>query len=141
MLLFGDSGSGKSDTALRLIASGGQLISDDQTKLSTNEKFLFAEGIANIAGQIEIRGVGIINLDRVTRAPIALAVKLDPEAAPARLPEPALYSPPAPLAASYLPPLLTLPPYEPSLPAKIVAAAVAAVSGRFVAGVAPPKTS
>jgi len=141
VLLFGDSGSGKSDVALRLIAAGGLLISDDQTVLSSDKKFLFAHSVANIAGQIEIRGIGIVKLDRVDKAPVALAVKLDPEAAPERLPEPRVYAPPAPLAASYLPPLVTLRPFEPSVPAKIAAAAAAAVSGTFVAGVTPPKTS
>jgi serine kinase of HPr protein (carbohydrate metabolism regulator) len=141
VLLFGDSGSGKSDVALRLIADGGLLISDDQTNLSANEKFLFAEGAANIAGQIEIRGIGIMKLDQAAKAPVALVVKLDPDAAPERLPEPTLYVPPAPLAASYLPPLVTLRPFEPSVTAKIAAAAAAAVSGTFVAGVAPLKTS
>jgi serine kinase of HPr protein (carbohydrate metabolism regulator) len=141
VLLFGDSRSGKSDVALRLIAAGGLLISDDQTSLSTDENFLFAHSVANISGQIEIRGIGIIKLDRAPKAPVALAVKLDPKAAPERLPEPSHYVPPAPLTASYRPPLVTLHPFEPSAPAKIAAAAAAAVSDAFVAGVAPPKTS
>ncbi len=141
VLLFGDSGSGKSDVALRLIAAGGLLISDDRTALSCNEDFLFAQCVPNIAGKLEIRGIGIITLDRAPKAPVALAVKLDPEAAPERLPEANLYAPPAPLTASFLPPLVTLRPFEPSAPAKIAAAAAAAVSGAFVAGVAPPKTS
>ena len=33
VLLLGDSGAGKSDVALRLIAAGGKLIADDQTVL------------------------------------------------------------------------------------------------------------
>ena len=141
VLLLGDSGSGKSDVALRLIAAGGRLISDDQTALSSNQDFLFAQSVPNIAGQLEIRGVGIIVLDHAPRAPVALAVKLDPEAASERLPPTTAYAPPAPLTASHLPPLVTLRPFEPSVPAKIAAAASAAVSGAFVAGVAPRKTS
>ena len=141
VLLFGDSGSGKSDVALRLIAAGGRLISDDQTALSSNQDFLFAESVPSIAGQLEIRGVGIISLGEAAKAPIALAVELDPKAALDRLPEPNVYAPPLPLTASYLPPLVTLHPFEPSTPAKIAAAAAAAVSGTFVAGVAPPKST
>jgi serine kinase of HPr protein (carbohydrate metabolism regulator) len=137
VLLTGASGSGKSDVALRLIAEGGKLISDDQTLLSSDGHHLFAEGIDSIAGQIEIRGVGIIGVPHAGKTPIALVVRLDAGAAAARLPEPALYVPPPPLSASHLPPLLTLPPFEPSTTAKITAAAAAAVSGRFVAGVAP----
>jgi HPr kinase/phosphorylase len=141
VLLFGGSGSGKSDVALRLIAAGGSLISDDYTALSSNQEFLVAQSAPNIAGQIEIRGVGVIKLEQASTAPVALAVRLDQEATPARLPETSLYAPPAPLTASYLPPLVTLRPFEPSTPAKIAAAAAAAISGAFVAGVAPQKTS
>ncbi len=139
VLLTGEPGSGKSDVALRLIAEGGRLISDDQTSLSTDGRLLFAQAVDNIAGQIEIRGIGILKLDHAAKAPIALVVHLDPSAAPERLPEPTLYAPPAPLAASRLPPLVTMHPFEASTTAKIVAAAAAAASGNFVAGVAPPK--
>jgi len=141
VLLFGDPGSGKSDVALRLIAAGGILISDDYTALSSNRDFLLAQSAPNIAGQIEIRGIGVITLERASTAPVALAVKLDQEAIPPRLPGTSLYAPPAPLTASHLPPLVTLRPFEPSTPAKIAAAAAAAMSGAFVAGVAPQKTS
>jgi len=137
VLLTGESGNGKSDVALRLIAEGGRLISDDQTALSTDGTFLFAESVSNIAGQMEVRGVGIIKLDRAAKTPIALVVKLDPSAAPERLPEPALYAPPPPLKASRPPALVTLHPFEASTTAKITAAAAAMVSGNFVAGVAP----
>ncbi len=141
VLLFGESGNGKSDVALRLIAAGGTLISDDGTALSSNGDYLFAQSAPNIAGQLEIRGVGIVTLDQAAKAPVALAVKLDPEAVPERLPEASFYEPPPPLTASHLPPLVTLRPFEPSAPAKIAAAAAAAIAGAFVAGVAPPKTS
>lgn len=141
VLLMGPPGSGKSDVALRLIAQGGQLIADDQTNLSSDTESLFAHAVESIAGLIEVRGVGIIRLDHTSKAPIALAVNLDPSAAPNRLPEPALYAPPAPLAASCPPPLVNLNPFEPSVTAKIAVAAAAALSGRFVSGVAPLKTS
>jgi HPr kinase/phosphorylase len=137
VLLTGESGSGKTDVALRLIAEGGLLISDDQTALSADGTFLFAESISSIVGQMELRGIGIIKLDHAAKAPIALVVKLDPSAAPERLPEPALYSPPAPLKATRPPGLVTLHPFEPSTTAKITAAAAAMISGNFVAGVAP----
>ncbi len=137
VLLTGEPGSGKSDVALRLIAEGGRLISDDQTSLSTDGSVLFAQGVDNILGQIEIRGIGIIKLDHAPKAPIALVVNLDRSAAPERLPEATLYAPPAPLTASRLPPLVTMHPFEASTTAKIAAAAAAAASGKFVAGVAP----
>jgi HPr kinase/phosphorylase len=137
VMLTGESGSGKSDVALQLISEGGMLISDDQTSLTTDGVCLLAGGVDAIAGQIEIRGIGIIKLDHAAKAPIALVVHLDPRAATPRLPEPALYAPPAPLKASRLPPHVTMNPFEPSTTAKITAAAAAAVSGSFVAGVAP----
>lgn len=141
VLLLGDTGSGKSDVALRLIAAGATLISDDQTSLSSDQNFLFAETAPNIAGQMEVRGIGIVTLNWATRAPVALAVELNPAATPERLPKPSLYAPPPPLTAANLPPLVTLRPFEPSVPARIAAAAAAAVSDTLVAGVAPPKTS
>ncbi len=59
VLLFGDSGSGKSDVALRLIAMGGQLLSDDQTELFVESGRLFAAAPEPLRNHMEIRGVGI----------------------------------------------------------------------------------
>lgn len=138
VLLLGESGSGKSDVALRLIAAGAILLSDDQTALSVEGGRLMAEAPERTRGLLEIRGVGIIRLDVAGPAPVALAVHLDPKARIARLPTPQSYSPPS-LPCLTQPPLITLNPFEPATPAKIQAAACAAVLGRFVAGVAPSK--
>ena len=43
VLLLGDSGAGKSDVALRLIAAGGKLIADDQTVLFIENGRLMAD--------------------------------------------------------------------------------------------------
>jgi len=137
VLLIGGSGSGKSDVALRLIAEGGTLISDDQTLLSTDGERLFAESVDTIEGKMEIRGIGIISVPHMAKAPIALVVQLAPGAATERLPEPSCYSPPPPLKASRLPPIAVLDPLQPAITAKITAAAATAATGRFVAGVAP----
>ena len=138
VLLLGHSGSGKSDVALRLIAAGAILLSDDQTILSIEDGRLFAAAPERTRGLLEIRGVGIVRLDVSDPAPVALAVYLDPKARIARLPEPQSYSPPS-LQPVVPPPLITLDPFEAATPAKIQAAACAAVLGRFVAGVAPSK--
>ena len=41
VIIIGNSGSGKSDLALRLIDSGATLISDDVTLLKKNEESIF----------------------------------------------------------------------------------------------------
>src|SRR6266550_7615267 len=59
-LLLGESGAGKSDVALRLIAMGARLLSDDQTALFIEADGPFAESPSSLHGRMEIRGVGII---------------------------------------------------------------------------------
>src|SRR2546423_11652656 len=86
-LLLGESGAGKSDLALRLIAMGARLLSDDQTTLFIEAERLFAEAPSSLHGRMEIRGVGIIALAAADPAPIVLAVMLDMEAGIPRLPE------------------------------------------------------
>jgi HPr kinase/phosphorylase len=138
VLLLGPSDAGKSDVALRLIASGAQLLADDQTALFVEDGRLFAEATPSLHGQIEIRGVGILKLPPAKPTAVGLAVYLDPERKVARLPEPASYRLPDPLQAVAAPPLLTLRPFEASTPAKIAAAAAALAQGAFVAGAASP---
>ena len=140
VLLLGEPGSGKSDLALRLIAEGGCLISDDQTLLSVRHDRLYARAPETIKGLIELRGVGIVKLDPVAGAPIVLAVQLGASHAAPRLPEPGLYVPPPPLKPGRNPPIILLNPFEASATARVSAAAAAAETGRFVAGVAPQKS-
>ena len=84
VLIAGRSGSGKSDLALRLIDRGARLVSDDYTLLRRVEGRLLANAPANIAGKIEMRGIGIIEMEQVSDVPVALLVDLDQ--APQRLP-------------------------------------------------------
>ena len=91
VLLRGPSGAGKSDLALRAIAAGGRLISDDQTRLSIKDRQLIATAPATLAGLIEARGIGIVRLPRgqvLTRARIFLAVDLVRPEKIERLPDP-----------------------------------------------------
>ena len=134
VLLIGESGAGKSDVALRLIAMGAKLISDDQTALFEWGGRVHAEAASNLRGRIEIRGVGIVSIENSGAAPVILAVRLEKDAAPPRLPEAALYRFPPQLAACPRPPLLLLKPFEASTPAKIAAAAACIHRGAFVAG-------
>jgi HPr kinase/phosphorylase len=76
VLLRGPSGSGKSDLALRVVEAGGHLVSDDQTILIREHDSLIATCPDPIAGQIEVRGVGIIPVSTVRRAPLALVMDL-----------------------------------------------------------------
>ena len=76
VLLTGPSGSGKSDLALRLLDRGFTLVSDDQTIVRKDGDRLVASAPPNIAGKLEIRGIGIVDMDRVDNMPIALIVEL-----------------------------------------------------------------
>ena len=76
VLLRGASGSGKSDLALRLIDAGGRLIADDQCELCREGDRLVVRAPATIAGLLEVRGVGVMRLDALAEAPVALVVDL-----------------------------------------------------------------
>jgi serine kinase of HPr protein (carbohydrate metabolism regulator) len=76
VLITGPSGSGKSDLALRLLDRGFTLVSDDQTVVKKDGNRLVASAPATIAGKLEIRGMGIIEMDRIDAVPVALIVEL-----------------------------------------------------------------
>jgi len=76
VLITGPSGSGKSDLALRLIDRGFALVSDDRTVVKRDGSRLLATAAQNIAGKLEIRGIGIVEVDGVTDIPVALIVEL-----------------------------------------------------------------
>jgi HPr kinase/phosphorylase len=124
ILLLGESGAGKSDTALRLIALGARLVSDDRTELFIDGGRLAARAAKSLEGLLEIRGVGIVELPRLPWANVDLAIELVAPADAPRLPEPAWYAPPAGLRNV---PELRIPllrqSLTPSIPAKIAAAA------------------
>ncbi|WP_137678847.1 HPr kinase/phosphorylase [Aurantiacibacter suaedae] len=84
VLIEGPPGAGKSSLALALIESGAGLIGDDGVTLEVRNGQLVASAPPNIAGLIEVRGVGLVTLP-TTSAPVALAIVLD-EKAP-RLPD------------------------------------------------------
>jgi len=86
ILIAGRSGSGKSDLALRLIGRGAILVSDDYTLVRRVSGRLLATAPDRIAGKLEVRGIGIVELEHVTDVPVCLLVDLDRESE--RLPEP-----------------------------------------------------
>ena len=79
VLITGPSGSGKSDLALRLIDRGFQLVSDDQTIIRKTARQLRAFAPSTIKGKLEVRGVGIVEMDCLDDVPIALLVELTQE--------------------------------------------------------------
>jgi serine kinase of HPr protein (carbohydrate metabolism regulator) len=76
VLISGRSGSGKSDLALRLIDRGASLVSDDYTMVRRINGKLVASAPANIAGKIEVRGIGLVDVPAVAEAPVCLMVDL-----------------------------------------------------------------
>ncbi len=79
VLISGPSGSGKSDLALRLLDRGFTLVSDDQTIVRREGDKLIASAPPNIAGKLEIRGIGIVDMEAVSDVPVALYVELTSE--------------------------------------------------------------
>jgi serine kinase of HPr protein (carbohydrate metabolism regulator) len=79
VLITGPSGSGKSDLALRLLDRGFTLVSDDQTIVRKDGERLIASAPPTIAGKLEIRGIGIVDMERVDNVPVALLVELTSE--------------------------------------------------------------
>jgi len=63
ILILGKSGVGKSETALGLISKGHRLVCDDVVKLKLQEGgFLIGEGAKITRHFMELRGIGIINV-------------------------------------------------------------------------------
>lgn len=79
VVIMGPSGSGKSDLALRLLDRGFTLVSDDQTVVRKDGERLVASAPPNIAGKLEIRGIGIVQMETVSDVPVALLVELTSE--------------------------------------------------------------
>ncbi len=66
ILLVGDSGVGKSETAIELIKRGHRLIADDAVEIRrVSNKTLVGSAPENIRHFIELRGIGIINARRI----------------------------------------------------------------------------
>ncbi|NQU60710.1 MAG: aldolase [Rhodospirillales bacterium] len=90
VLLLGPSASGKSDLALRLIDDGARLVADDRVDLCLIDGRLMASAPAELAGKLEVRGLGIQPMDAVPKTAIALAVELVALNEIERVPEPAV---------------------------------------------------
>ena len=66
ILILGDSGVGKSETAVELVKRGHRLIADDAVELRrVSNRSIVGTSPENIRHFIELRGVGIVNVARV----------------------------------------------------------------------------
>lgn len=79
ILLLGESGVGKSETAIELIKRGHRLIADDAVEIRrVSSKSLVGSAPENIRHFIELRGIGIINASRIFGAgAVKLTEKID----------------------------------------------------------------
>lgn len=125
-IIRGESGSGKSDLALRclaaapstLIESTAQLVSDDYTEIFLRDGTLFARAPESIKNLMEVRGVGIVKVEAIPEAKVALVVDLAEASTIARHPD-------MPAQADLLGvqlPAIALCASEPSAPSKLLLA-------------------
>jgi HPr kinase/phosphorylase len=83
VLVVGSPGAGKSDLVLRLLSRGFELVADDQVNIT--------DGIAScpdeLAGLLEVCGLGIVRLPYRPSARLALVIQLDGRAERMPMPE------------------------------------------------------
>ncbi len=127
VLLRGFSGAGKSDLALRLIDGGAELVADDQVLCHAEAGAVFASAPPAIAGLIEVRGLGLMRLEYLPRAEIALVVDLVAPDRIERFPVAAVCE----IEGIELP-LIELTPFEASAPAKLSFACRALAQGEIL---------
>ena len=86
LLIMGDSGIGKSETALELIKRGHRLIADDAVEIKrVNKDFLIGSAPEMIRYYMELRGIGVINVRHLygmgavkPESNVDLVVKMEP---------------------------------------------------------------
>jgi len=77
LLIQGPSGSGKSALAIRLVALGAKLVSDDQTYIVAEADRLIAScPRSELSGIIEARGLGLLRAPFVRSTTLALVVDM-----------------------------------------------------------------
>jgi serine kinase of HPr protein (carbohydrate metabolism regulator) len=87
VLIRGPAGSGKSDLALRLVDGGARLVADDQTAVERHGDRLIARCPPTIAGKLEVRGLGIVQILAAPQATLGLVVDLVPPDRVERMPD------------------------------------------------------
>lgn len=132
VLILGRSGAGKSRLALELMARGAKLVADDRVELFVRRGRLAARAPVVIAGLLEVRGLGILEVPHIRASSVSLVVKLTDTPAP-RLPLHGVYEPPKSLLLSRdkWPPMLMATASDEVLPAKVALAVAAFTQNRF----------
>lgn len=134
-LIRGSSGSGKSDLALRCLGLGPsalvrdavKLVSDDQVVLKHEGSRLRASAPPQLRGKLEIRGLGILEVDAITEANVVLIADLVREGPIERFPDPWPFA----RILGFDVPLVRLLPFESSSPLKLVTAIAMATLPRI----------
>lgn len=129
-LLRGGSGTGKSDLALRFLALPSEgalrplLVADDQVWVEAQANGeLIASAPEAIAGKIEVRGVGLMDVPFLAEATLTLACDFVRSDEVPRMP-PETWEKTA--IAGVAVPVLKLSPFEPSAPLKLKMALLSA---------------
>lgn len=125
-LIRGASGSGKSDLAFRclglppspIVRDKVLLVSDDQVVLKQEGSVLHASAPAQLRGKLEVRGIGILEVDAVGEGNVVLVVDLVRDGAIERFPDPWQFA----HILGFDVPVIRLSPFEGSSPLKLVAA-------------------
>jgi HPr kinase/phosphorylase len=122
-LLRGKPGAGKSDLALRFMALPAEaslkprLVADDQVFVEARaDGTLLVSPPKTIAGKIEVRGIGIVEVPYLARAELALICDLGDAKDVPRMPE---ETPETTVVAGIPVPVLRLAPFEASAPLKL----------------------
>lgn len=124
-LLRGAPGSGKSDLALRFIDLFGadkssreqaSLVSDDQVLLTREGDVLEARAPGAIAGKMEVRGLGIVEVTHLAHAQLTMIIDLVGADEVPRMPDD---PPPSEELLGFSLPVFKLNPFEHSCPVKL----------------------
>ncbi|MGA2951991.1 MAG: HPr kinase/phosphatase C-terminal domain-containing protein [Caulobacteraceae bacterium] len=117
VLIEGDSGSGKSDLALRALGAGFSLVADDRVVVFASGELLYGRAPVPLTGLIEVRGVGVLARQPLSFARVIVRVRLaeapDDEE---RMPEPSMTR-----LEGIAVPTVRLWPFAASAPAKLAA--------------------
>jgi serine kinase of HPr protein (carbohydrate metabolism regulator) len=124
-LVRGPSGAGKSDLALRALSQGWRLAADDRVRVWASGGALYGAAPTTLAGLLEVRGVGVVQVEPLPFARILLVADACGDGRPPeRMPEPSFE-----MLLGVRLARMTLDLREPSAPAKLHLALEAAAAG------------
>jgi HPr kinase/phosphorylase len=114
VLIRGPSGSGKSDLALHLIDGGATLIADDRVEIKLVDGKLHLSAPLTIQGLLEVRGIGVVDIDAAQNIPLCLIADLKSSSEIERMPVAKVER----IDGNAIP-VIDIDPFELSAPAKI----------------------